>query len=459
MLPHNRNPRLLLCAAIAAATLTMACHDEPTAPPPNFARGGGGPAVQSVDPDSTPQDTTLDIHVFGSGFDNGSRVRFALHGDTNTPNIRTNSTRFVSTGDLVANITVAANAVPAKYDVVVVTSTGKPGIGTEMLTVDLRPIDLGSLGGANSSAYAISASGHIVGASATASGLMHGFFWNGTMQDLPLPSAPYEKNSSFAYGINNLDQVVGFGACQIVTGSNCQGSFVPLLWDGVGSAPTVLPFEGSGQAEDINNVGQIVGVFNSAGGGPVVWTAQGGTFPYERLPLLPGTTFGWAYAINDAGAVVGNSELLATLWFRNAAGSWTALNLGMPSGSTGARAYDIGELVGDSALVAGWAVVSGSDHAVLWTVKRTGSQWSVTAILDLSATKGKSGSGDGYGVNTNGDVVGSRYWLTDGRRNLLTGYRGGSGGIGQDINDSRWAAGYAYKPEYDAPRATLWLLR
>jgi hypothetical protein len=87
-----------------------------------------------VDPDSVVQDTTLDIHVKGSGFDRGSRAEFLLSGQLD-PRVRTNSTKFLKSTELVANVTVARDALPTLYDVRVTTSGGKKGIGTELLAV------------------------------------------------------------------------------------------------------------------------------------------------------------------------------------------------------------------------------------------------------------------------------------------------------------------------------------
>src|ERR687890_140714 len=61
-------------------------------------------AVTSTKPAASSRDTTLDVHVLGSGFDRGSQVAFLLNG-AQDPKVRTNSTRFVSQGDLVANVT------------------------------------------------------------------------------------------------------------------------------------------------------------------------------------------------------------------------------------------------------------------------------------------------------------------------------------------------------------------
>ena len=134
--------RRFSAARIVSLLVLSGCAAEvPTAPPvqgPDFAKGGGsGPTVRAADPDTGIRNTTVDVRVLGSGFDNGSEAKWALAGDTanTTTRITTNSTRFVKSGELVANITIAADAPLALFDIVVVTSNGKKGIGIEQFTV------------------------------------------------------------------------------------------------------------------------------------------------------------------------------------------------------------------------------------------------------------------------------------------------------------------------------------
>jgi hypothetical protein len=72
----------------------------------------------------------MDVRVRGKGFDALSVVDFALDGTIDSTGIRTNSTRYVSSSELVANITIAPTATVTTWDVIV-TSKGKTGIGTE----------------------------------------------------------------------------------------------------------------------------------------------------------------------------------------------------------------------------------------------------------------------------------------------------------------------------------------
>jgi hypothetical protein len=97
----------------------------------------GDPIVSSTEPASAPQDTTLDVTVTGSNFDAGSRVDLAID-EVTTDKVRTNSTTFVTPKKLIANITIAPDAIPDRYDVIVTTSKGKRGIGIERFEVTLR---------------------------------------------------------------------------------------------------------------------------------------------------------------------------------------------------------------------------------------------------------------------------------------------------------------------------------
>jgi hypothetical protein len=133
--------RLGAVRILSLLALSGCAIETPMAPPhetPSFAAGGGsGPTVRAADPDSGLRATTIDVRVLGSGFDNGSKAVWAVAGDTAfaTTKVKTNSTRFVKSGELVANITIAADAPLALFDIVVVTLAGKKGIGIEKFTV------------------------------------------------------------------------------------------------------------------------------------------------------------------------------------------------------------------------------------------------------------------------------------------------------------------------------------
>ncbi len=126
----------------AGAVLLLACNSEPSSTTrpglnaPLAARATGDVVVSATSPDSASQDTTLDVTISGSGFTAGSAAQWALAGVTDPAQVRTNSTKYINSKTLVANITISAAATTGKWDVVV-TSGSKGGIGSELFAVKL----------------------------------------------------------------------------------------------------------------------------------------------------------------------------------------------------------------------------------------------------------------------------------------------------------------------------------
>jgi hypothetical protein len=136
-------PNCLLPARLLPAFLTilgLGCGDQspPTAPDgaPTFAKGSaGGVSVTTADPAFGRQGTAgLLVRVLGSGFDQGSRASWE-RGGAPDPQITVNSTVFVSSSELRANIDIANDADIDLYDVAVYTAGGRKGIGTEKFEV------------------------------------------------------------------------------------------------------------------------------------------------------------------------------------------------------------------------------------------------------------------------------------------------------------------------------------
>jgi probable HAF family extracellular repeat protein len=169
--------------------------------------------------------------------------------------------------------------------------------------------DLGTLGGNSSAAYNVNSSGAIVGYASRASGPSHAFlFADGVMNDLGALGA---DDSSIAFGVNDLNQVVGL-SWPPGPGTKPRG----FLW----SAGTMADIGSLGgpqtRAFAINSAGQAVGYSEAPGApGEPEWiyhafVCEAGTM--LDLNDLINPQSGWqlyeAFDINDAGQVVGMGE-------------------------------------------------------------------------------------------------------------------------------------------------------
>lgn len=100
------------------------------------ASAGAQIQVKSSSPNSAAQGTiNLDVTVSGSGFKNGAQAQWFVSGTTNPGGVTVNSTKFVSSSALTANITVSSTATISGYDIQVKNSDGRTGKGTDLFAV------------------------------------------------------------------------------------------------------------------------------------------------------------------------------------------------------------------------------------------------------------------------------------------------------------------------------------
>jgi probable HAF family extracellular repeat protein len=376
---------------------------------PNAARqsSGGGPKVTSTTPSSSMQNVTLDVHVYGSGFDLGSKAQWAISG-VPSPKVVTNSTLYVSSKELVANITIAADADTTLYDVIVTTASGKPGIGTELFAVTKGPspaqiFDLGALPGAwPSFANAINAGGVIVGYSYTGSnysGVQHAIRWT--------------QSGPTTWTLTDLSGQI--------TGSTTSAAY------------------------GINTNGVITGWFRTSSGADHAFLlTSGGTFTDLGVPA--GMYSSIATAINAGGAVVGyamQAPYSGSRAFYYSSG--TIVELPTLSGQSIAHA------IADDGTVFGYSYdASGVEHAVMWT--NTGGTWTITGLAGgsyadaaaVTAFGAIAGSGC-PNMGPNG-CPGSRafYWPNASTTPTFMGTLGGNTSAAYAINDSGQIAGWSY---------------
>jgi probable HAF family extracellular repeat protein len=112
---------------------------------------------------------------------------------------------------------------------------------------------------------------------------------------------------SYAYGINNAGQVVGYSFTAdgqdhaFITGPNGVGMIdLGTLLGGFGST-----------ASGFNDMGQVVGLSGTADGQTHAFITGPDGAGMVDLGTLGGN-FSWAHGINDAGQVVGSPTLLTT---------------------------------------------------------------------------------------------------------------------------------------------------
>jgi hypothetical protein len=136
-----------LGVTVLATSMWVACDGRPTglrvpSSQPSAAKGaptgGGGSGtltVTAANPSQGQQDTTLDVSVTGTGFATGARAVWSLNGDTTLVHVK--ATKRVNDTLLVASIIIPAGAPTASYDVDVLLTGGKKGVGAELFTVTL----------------------------------------------------------------------------------------------------------------------------------------------------------------------------------------------------------------------------------------------------------------------------------------------------------------------------------
>lgn len=275
-------------------------------------------------------------------------------------------------------------------------------------------IDLGTLGGDNSTALAINDKLHIVGHSETAQGWEHAFLWKkGQMIDL---GTLFEYGSSDAFDINNRGEVVGrsdtehaethaflWNAGVMIDLGTLGGSYseAAAINDNgliVGTSTTsdgtsgflwvngaMIELVGLVTANDINNFGVIVGGCEVSPGETRACLWENG-----EIAIL-GTLGGWsdAYSINDARQVIGFSrtddDYLHSFFWENG----VIEDIGTLGGTTtwANKINNAGKIVGTSTNSLGEQQVYIWENGVMTPV---GDLWSV-----------------GNAINTNGKIVGN----------------------------------------------------
>ena len=442
---HSRQAVSRWLLAISAITASCGKPDDLVAPPAQLGLGDEEVTVLRVDPGSAKRGTSLNITVTGSGFEEGSVVGLE-HQGTPAEGITTNSTTYVTSTHLIANVTIAVHADTGKYNVTVVTPRRRKGVGIELFDVLHELLDIGVIGGTWSMAMAINDLGHVVGTSCTQTCASHAFFWSetGGLEDLGT-LAGYSRSA--AYSINTRGQVLGVVGCY-PNDLGCEGKFSAesVLWERDGGRWKVarlgIPgFLGDGERYgDINNAGQFVmsgslySLADTAGEETMTLFRTRNRAPgkfglavREPLPTMAPTARSYAVALNDLGLVlgrsIGNATTEAVIWYRDLMGTWQTLPLGNLPGLDFGMPSDLSEVdaAGRVQVVGTSGRVGGSEfHPVRWTLDRDGAgRWRVLLIDALETPSGAFRGARVLGVNAGGEAVGDYTYRGEGGFGLL----------------------------------------
>ena len=316
---RSRRRRAAFCRSaflVLLAGLPVACADTPTGTSAADKTAGHGLAarsstalaVTSTNPSFGDRGTTIDVHVFGSGFTAGAQATWLLQGVADPSQVRTNSTTVVSSSELVANITIASDASLALWDVQVALSNGKNGVGSDLFEVT-SAIPIGTLGG---NAEANDASGstvgtQIVGWTIVSGGAQHAFAWPnaGNMEDL----GPGSANAIDAAGVT----IAGSNGSQAVVWTRGPSGWIetnlPVQSGTPRSAANAIASGPDGYATLIGGQ-EAVSSKHAAYNRPMLWAWNGASWIRSPLPVpRSGSDVVSAVAgINARGQAVGGVQ-------------------------------------------------------------------------------------------------------------------------------------------------------
>ncbi|MBI2827350.1 MAG: DUF3466 family protein [Planctomycetia bacterium] len=172
-----------------------------------------------------------------------------------------------------------------------------------------------------------------------------------------------DRSFSYAYGINDHRQVVGYASTGVFPGAGAY-LFTPTSYSNplIFGVTTILSGD---TALAINDLGQAVSNDSQQGFLFTPTAPNGTTGNTTPLGVLPGTSRSSATAINDLGQVVGNSDSTAFLW-TNSDGMVNLNNyLNAMSGAGWTLQHATG--INDAGQIVGTGIHNGVAHGFLLT--------------------------------------------------------------------------------------------
>jgi uncharacterized membrane protein len=459
-------------AALLPLIVLFACEtDTPTSPrrPVVEAATGGGPepTVRSTVPSASPRDTSISVQVLGTGFDHGSRAVWGLHGDTTvaTTKIHVTSTTFVSPHELIADITIDADATLDRYDVQVLASNGKKGIGIELFEVTINMTALPNLSAQGGGASAINDAGTVVGSN-WANDHLYAVRWTKRGRIWVIEKLPANSNDSLAAVAQDIAEDGTIVGVRFHLNTEDQRPRA-TVWPVSGGIVDVGP----GGPLGVNSQGTIVGSRFESNSGPqgiqaVVWTRTSARTwaPGQLLPRLPNGHASEALGINPAGNIIAghawDSEDIehAVKWVL-VGGQWQGPIRLSESGDNAAT------LVNASGDIAGGGFPCGirgecQYQAMFWPAHGTRLDLGTLGVfLSVNTPIGLSNSGEVVGLALTPDFEEYAYlWRPTAGTVVSLGHLiGDDGSVATDINGHHQAVGASFGPE--GGHAIVWTPR
>ncbi|MBI5705450.1 MAG: hypothetical protein HZC36_00490 [Armatimonadetes bacterium] len=249
--------------------------------------------------------------------------------------------------------------------------------------------DIGGLGTRSTVARAVNSSGQVVGVSDVNANIRHAYVYqNGTVIDL----GTLGGEDSWAEAINEAGHIVGYAQTWPWTSSHAF-----LYANGVMTDLGSFVTNDSSWANDINNVGQVVGSSITSSGGEHAFIWKAGVM--VDIGTLGGSG-SEATAINDLGHVVGTASVAGSdtrhpFIYKN--GLMTDIGLQYPGVPTYA------EDINDSGQIVGWSWDGWSVGGAF--LFENGAMANIDELLDAPSSGWHIS--EALAINNNGTIVGS----------------------------------------------------
>jgi probable HAF family extracellular repeat protein len=262
----------------------------------------------------------------------------------------------------------------------------------------------------------------------------------GTLYHVTDLGVPPDGGNVYAYQVNASGQVVGFS-------DDPQGTYHPYLWSSGTGFQDVLGASGvnslNGDLTSINNTGDAVGhIYSSTVIHAVLWTQSGGVTILDPVPA----NFSSAWFVNANDQVVGQRRIYPFSNFNPPLAFLWSTSTGMKSLATLRGTLESeANCINDAGQIVGYSDIASGRHATLWTAGGS--------VQDLGTLPGNLDS-IAFAIDSSGQVVGSSFtqnkvfphaflWTAAGGMQDLGVLPGASGSYATAINSSGEIVGKA----------------